>query len=100
MRLQNIPNITFEHDDSRSFLKKLANTKLSMKIVFIYLDSHWYDDLPLREEIEIICNGWRHFVLMVDDFQVPGDSEYGYDEYVMGTPSLMNLSQMSWKGIR
>jgi hypothetical protein len=79
MRLQNFPNITLEHGDSRYFLKKLANKNLSTKIVFIYLDSHWYDDLPLREEIEIICNGWKNFILMIDDFQVPGDNGYGYD---------------------
>jgi len=81
VRLKVFDNITFELGDSRLFLKKLASTGLSIKNTFFYLDAHWYEDLPLEEEIEIICNNWSKFVIMIDDFKVPGDNGYGYDNY-------------------
>ena len=67
--------------DSRSCLKKLAaNRSIPKDDVFFYLDAHWQDDLPLREELDIVFTHWARPVVMVDDFQVP-DSEYGYDDY-------------------
>ena len=83
LRLKDIPNITFALSDSRVFLRSLsAVNTMKIKRPFIYLDSHWYEEyLPLQEELEIICNGWKDFVVMIDDFQVPGDDGYGYDSY-------------------
>jgi len=84
MRLKDITDITFNLCDSRSFLKHLSTTDISKKRVFVYLDAHWYRDLPLREELEIICSEWKNFVIMIDDFQVPGDNGYQYDNYGKG----------------
>jgi hypothetical protein len=81
MRLQDFDNIIFELGDSRRLLAKLARTDVADKRTFIYLDAHWYADLPLKEEIAIIANHWKKFVIMIDDFQVPGDEGYGYDNY-------------------
>ena len=44
-------------------------------------DAHWNDDLPLAEELEIVFSHNSNAVVMVDDFRVPGDSGYGYDDY-------------------
>ena len=46
-----------------------------------YLDAHWNADLPLVEEIGIIASNWSEFIAMIDDFQVPHDEGYGYDDY-------------------
>ena len=81
MRLDCIPDIHTSLSDSRAFLTKLASTDIRKKHVLIYLDAHWEDNLPLEDEIEIICNNWQRFVIMVDDFQVPGDEGYKYDDY-------------------
>jgi hypothetical protein len=51
------------------------------KRLFFYLDAHWYADLPLEGELDIIATDWKHFVIMIDDFEVPGDEGYGYDSY-------------------
>ena len=48
---------------------------------FFYLDAHWEGDLPLQEEIEIILRRFPNFLIMIDDFRVPGDSGYGFDDY-------------------
>lgn len=71
--------------DSRSFLKRLAaNTEALGRSPFFYLDAHWLKDLPLREEIEIVLAHWPDAVIMIDDFAVPDDAGYGYDDYGPG----------------
>jgi hypothetical protein len=52
--------------------------------VFFHLDAHWEGDLPLQEEIEIILGRFPNFLIMIDDFRVPGDSGYGFDDYGRG----------------
>jgi hypothetical protein len=81
MRLAAVKGIHFELADSRQFLEKAANSDLAAKFAFFYLDAHWYDDLPLSAELDIIERGWKNFVVMIDDFHVPGDNGYGYDVY-------------------
>lgn len=77
-------NVTLTLEDSRSFLKEFASSHAgSFAIPFIYLDAHWYDDLPLPEEIEIVARAFPNFVIMVDDFQHP-HFDYGYDKYPTG----------------
>lgn len=84
-RLRDQRNVTVNLGDSRSFLRDLCRAgKAASEIVFIYLDAHWKDDLPLREELEIIGAGWIHAIVMVDDFQVPGDPGYTFDDYGPG----------------
>ncbi len=77
----NIHNIHMQLSDSRAFLRHLATTSLTSQCLFFYLDSHWYNDLPLHDEITLIANHWQQFVIMVDDFKVPHDAEYEYDRY-------------------
>jgi hypothetical protein len=85
MRLGRFDNVTLDNLDSRQFIKKLAaHPALKKSCLFFYLDSHWYDDLPLRQEIELIAQHWDQFVVMIDDFKVPDDEGYGYDNYKDG----------------
>jgi hypothetical protein len=81
MRLKEFTNIHYSFGDSRKFLRKLAQNEVGKKNVFIYLDAHWYSDLPLQEELNIIGGHWDNFVIMIDDFQVPDDPGYDYDYY-------------------
>ena len=50
----------------------------------VYLDAHWFEHLPLREEIEILSAKLPNSVIMIDDFEVPGDVGYGFDDYGLG----------------
>ena len=71
--------------DSRKFLQKLIDRKILLdQPVLFYLDAHWEDDLPLREELELIFSHYSNAVVMIDDFCVPGDPGYGYDDYGEG----------------
>lgn len=92
-RLSGMANINFYLMDSRNFLESLIETDVINKKAFIYLDAHGYDDLPLKEEIDIICKKWKEFVIMVDDFKVPGDPGYGYDSY--GRKNVLAIENFS-----
>lgn len=82
MRLKNISGIYLYKSDSREFIKELSNNpEMVRNETFFYLDAHWRKDCPLVEEIEQIASRWKKFVIMIDDFQVPGDDGYGYDRY-------------------
>ncbi|MEX0827730.1 MAG: hypothetical protein WD005_02140 [Haliea sp.] len=82
MRLKDLNQITFHLGDSRSFLREFCTETGRICSAMVYLDAHWHDDLPLDEEIEILCEDFeRNFVVMIDDFEVPGDAGYGYDDY-------------------
>lgn len=68
--------------DSRSFLRDLAARQdWTTWPTFFYLDAHWEHDLPLADELEIIAAAWPRAVVMVDDFEVPDDPGYGFDDY-------------------
>jgi hypothetical protein len=61
--------------------------------VIFYLDAHWHQDLPLEDEINIICRHLKDFAILVDDFAVPGDTGYAYDNY--GTGKSLDLATFS-----
>jgi hypothetical protein len=82
-RLAFDPAVTVTLGDSRDFLREIAG-RGDVKMPFIYLDAHWEEDLPLREELEIIEPAWDRAVVMIDDFAVPGDDGYTFDDYGPG----------------
>ena len=91
MALRGIKNVHRFSGDSRPFLRTLASDPhLEGKMILFYLDAHWYDDLPLAEELEIIFSHWHRAVVLVDDFEVPDDPGYGYDDYGPGAKSYFN----------
>jgi hypothetical protein len=77
--------------DSASVLPKLAADP-GIRKPFLYLDAHWGDGLPLIIEVETALSAWLDCVIVVDDFLVPHDPEYGYDTYGGQALSLDILS--------
>lgn len=64
--------------DSPSFLAETMKRGL-IRNPFIYLDAHWEEELPLRDEINLILKGLTDFVIMIDDFSVPFDKGFRAD---------------------
>jgi hypothetical protein len=86
-------NIQLYNSNSVNFLKDFHSD--SKRVYFFYLDAHWYNFLPLRQEIQIINDRWEQFVIMIDDFKVEGDAGYGYDDYgSVGTLTLDHIQEL------
>ncbi|WP_157961363.1 hypothetical protein [Microvirga flavescens] len=90
-KLSRFPNVSVFLSDSRAFLREQLRTFERDKPVFIYLDAHWYDDLPLAEELEIIFDNLEKAVVMIDDYEVPFDPGYSYDYYGPDKALTLNL---------
>jgi hypothetical protein len=85
-RLSKFENISVILDSSVHFLRtRIAlDTDSRNESILFYLDSHWEEYLPLREELELIFGHYSNAVVLVDDFKVPDDAGYGYDDYGPG----------------
>jgi hypothetical protein len=83
-RLRRKRNVTLCQGDSRGELRTLFDGPLRLasdEVIFAYLDAHWNAELPLAEELEIIFSRCPAAIAMIDDFEVPFDPGYGYDDY-------------------
>jgi hypothetical protein len=93
VRLWSRFNVHFCLGDSRQFLRRLIQDSTVPKDrVFFYLDAHWHDDLPLQEEVDLIFRHWTRPVVMIDDFKVPDDSGYQFDDY--GGEKVLSLEYL------
>ena len=81
-RCATYPNAEFFLSDSRSFLAEKLPQLTGP--TFFYLDAHWYADLPLADEVKSIAGSGIPAVIMIDDFEVPGDPGYEFDDYGPG----------------
>lgn len=80
--LRDLPNVHLHCRDARAFLDEISRELArDSGPLFFYLDAHWYEDLPLVEEVRLIASRWTDYVVLIDDFQVPGDPGYGFDRY-------------------
>jgi len=85
LRLCDDHGIVVRLGDSRRFLRHLAGDRsFPAQNVFFYLDAHWGQDLPLAEEVRLVSGSWDDWVAVIDDFEVPGDPGYGFDDYGPG----------------
>lgn len=66
--------------DSVQFLNSLLIQKRFRRPLF-YLDAHWYSKLPLVEELRTILECVDSCIIVIDDFRVPGDADFGFDRY-------------------
>lgn len=100
IRFFSVGDIRLFNSDSRRLLREFSvEENMKNKTTFFYLDAHWNEDLPLREEIEVILENWPEAVIMVDDFKVPFDDEYTYDNYGKGKElSLEYLEPLKYLG--
>lgn len=70
-------NINIHRMSSEAFLSKF---RFEVERLFCYLDAHWYGYLPIREEIVALA-GYPQVVVGIDDFEVPGEPSWGFDNY-------------------
>lgn len=94
-RFLNHAGIDVRRSDSREMLRSLVTSgQFDLTRPFLYLDAHWHDDVPLAGELSIISESFTGGVVMIDDFEVPGDAGYGFDDYGSGRElTLRNYEQ-------
>jgi hypothetical protein len=81
-RLRAHDNVVTREGHSIDFLRSIIAEPLNrVAPTLFYLDAHWLDHLPLREEIELITTSFSKAVIVVDDFKVPDDPGYGFDDF-------------------
>jgi len=88
------PQVSVFEADSRRFLEDVLSQKTAGTPLFFYLDAHWQEDLPLRDELEIILRHGPPSIIMVDDFRVPFDEGYKFDDY--GPGKVLDLSILAF----
>lgn len=78
--LKNIPNVQMILGDSVVELPKVIHQHKGKGILF-WLDDHWYDNIPLLAELEIIAESGISCLIAIHDFKVPDHPELGFDSY-------------------
>ena len=89
-RLAKYSNIKLFHEHSANFLHDLPRRIAQDRPTLFYLDAHWHADLPIRDELAAIFSNFPKAVIVIDDFRVPHDAGYGYDDY--GVNGVLELA--------
>lgn len=79
LRLLAVPRVHGHLGTSMRLLERRARAGGADRPTLFYLDAHWYDANPLRDEVRFILERWRNAVLVVDDVRIDDDAGYGYD---------------------
>lgn len=75
------PRIRMMAGESMKLLKERQRAGAGSRRTFFYLDAHWGENLPLREEVQFILKYWTETLICIDDFRVPDDPGYRFDRY-------------------
>jgi hypothetical protein len=73
------PNITCILGSSNEVVKKLLDEKTIGPRPLFYLDAHWQSYWPLRDELKHIGDSSLPATIVIDDFEVPGQPQFGFD---------------------
>ena len=73
------PNVTTMLGSSDDVVKQLLDEHKAGDLPLFYLDAHWQQYWPLRKELAHIGAAAGRAVIVIDDFEVPGNDRFGYD---------------------
>jgi len=97
LRVRHSPNVRVVLGDSVSFLNALARQPERHDATLFYLDAHWWKPLPLGEELRTVFTSFPNSVVVIDDFAVPDDAGYGFDDY--GPGQRLDMDYVGQQGI-
>lgn len=80
-RLRKFSNVVLRNESSETFLQNLLRSDSLGSLPLFFLDAHWYEYWPLADELQIINAARIPAIVIIDDFQVPGRPEFGFDVY-------------------
>jgi len=70
-------NVHIINGSSNNVIKDFKNFKDN---IFVYLDAHWEDFVPLDDELNHLKN-FDEIIVLIDDFKVEQIPEWKYDKY-------------------
>lgn len=98
LRLSKFSNVETFHGNSAEVLKNILIKDRDKNLpIFYYLDAHWYEYLPLADELHLIRERNPAGIVLIDDFQVPDDAGYKFDDY--GGGNALTLEYLARHGV-
>lgn len=85
--LRSFPNVRLSKESSEKFIDRLITEKALGDLPMFFLDAHWYDYWPLPDEVANIAR-LPKFIILVDDFMVPGQPHFATSAGGGGTPGV------------
>lgn len=93
LRFKNDHRAKVINKNSIDFLSKNLDHLAGDRKYFFYLDAHWNDYLPLKDEVKLIFDKFPNSIILIDDFAVPHDKGYGYDNW--GDGKVLNIEYLN-----
>ena len=84
-------NVNLINSNSSDYFNKLIPSK---EKIFFYLDAHSQEHIPLMNELSK-CLEFKNSIILIDDFKVPGNKNFGFDVYKGEELSLKNYEILS-----
>lgn len=84
-KLEGYKKCKIYNETSQTFIPKILDKDdINENLTFFFLDAHGrYGgyDWPLRQEVEQITHRLNRSIILIDDFKVPNNPQFGYDMY-------------------
>jgi hypothetical protein len=77
--LKKYPTVTQSLGRSDEFIGQLIRERKIGDFPFFFLDAHWQTYWPLRQELKYISDAQLKAIMVIDDFEVPGQPAFGFD---------------------
>ncbi len=85
LRFGDNPLVRTAESDSATFMEEIAaDPAITARTTLFYLDAHWGEMLPLAAELTTLHRAFPRAVVVIDDFRVPHDDGYAFDDYGPG----------------
>lgn len=72
---------TISHSSSTDFLARVCDESTIGNNPMFYLDAHWEEYMPLPDELATVAKQCEKALILIDDFYVPWEPRFLYDEY-------------------
>jgi len=78
-RLEKFKNVGISATSSQEYIQLCIRDNRVGNLPLFFLDAHWYNYWPLEDEVKIIASSCPTAIIIIDDFEVPDRSDFGYD---------------------
>ena len=88
-RLRNSANTIIIRNSSEKAIRDLIADKKLGELPLFFLDAHWHNYWPLKDELHLLA-GLGKAIVMIHDFRVPERPEFQFDWYTTAAGAMPN----------